>query len=167
MGKANCGTCHFAPTFSGLMAPHFTESESEILGVTATNDFKKPVLDADLGRFATTVIKEKASFHKHSFKTATVRNVALTAPYMHNGAYQTLEEVLDFYNQGGGNGLGLDIPNQTLSEDKLNLSKDELNQLKAFMNALTDTTNLTKIPTKLPNFPNSPHLNQRKIGGKY
>jgi cytochrome c peroxidase len=34
--------------------------------------------------------------HKYSFKTPTIRNIALTAPYMHNGVYKTLEEVVDF-----------------------------------------------------------------------
>lgn len=166
MGKGNCGTCHFAPTFSGLVAPHFKESESEVLGMTATNDLKTPVLDADLGRFSSTVIKDKVDFYKHSFKTSTVRNIALTAPYMHNGAFKTLDEVLDFYNQGGGKGLGLNVPNQTLGEDKLNLTTNEINQLKAFMNALTDTTNLVSKPKKLPLFPTK-KLNNRVIGGKY
>jgi cytochrome c peroxidase len=69
-----------------------------------------------------------------------VRNVALTAPYMHNGVYRTLEEVVDFYNDGGGAGLGLDVPNQTLPADKLNLDDREKKALVAFMKALTDAS---------------------------
>ena len=57
---------------------------------------------------------------------------------MHNGVYKTLEEVIDFYDQGGGLGLGFDVPNQTLPEDKLNLSDQEKRQLIAFMKTLTD-----------------------------
>jgi cytochrome c peroxidase len=57
---------------------------------------------------------------------------------MHNGVYKTLEEVIDFYNDGGGLGLGFEVPNQTLPEDKLNLSVKEKKQLIAFMKTLTD-----------------------------
>jgi cytochrome c peroxidase len=66
-----------------------------------------------------------------------VRNIAHTAPYFHNGAYNTLEEVVDFYNNGGGAGLGLDVPNQTLPADSLHLSDQEQKDLIAFMQALT------------------------------
>ena len=51
-----------------------------------------------------------------AFKVATLRNVTLTAPYMRNGAFATLEEVLDFYAGGGGRGRGLDVP---LQDDKI------------------------------------------------
>ncbi|WP_431306816.1 hypothetical protein [Chryseobacterium indicum] len=45
--------------------------------------------------------KENSWIYEKSFKTVTVRNVALTKPYFHNGAFNTLEEVMDFYNEGG------------------------------------------------------------------
>jgi len=45
-----------------------------------------------------------------SFKTPGLRNIAQTAPYMHNGAFPSLEKVLAFYNKGGGAGLGLPGP---------------------------------------------------------
>ena len=61
---------------------------------------------------------------------------------MHNGVYKTLEEVIDFYDKGGGQGLGLNIPNQTLPADKLQLTKIEKQQLKAFLLTLTDTTSI-------------------------
>jgi cytochrome c peroxidase len=132
MGKAKCGTCHFMPLFNGTVPPAFRHTESEVLGVPATADGK--TLDADPGRFAIDAFPQ----FKNAFKTPTVRNVALTAPYMHNGVYQTLEEVVDFYNDGGGAGLGLDVPNQTLPGDKLNLDDGEKKALVAFMKALTD-----------------------------
>jgi cytochrome c peroxidase len=56
---------------------------------------------------------------------------------MHNGAYSTLEEVVDFYNKGGGAGLGLDVPNQTLPPDALNLTATEKMQLVTFMQSLS------------------------------
>lgn len=129
-GKAKCATCHFIPLTNGTVPPNFDRSESEILGVPDRN--KK--LDGDLGKFVIT----QAIIHKNSFKTPTIRNIELTAPYMHNGVYKTLEEVIDFYNEGGGLGKGFDVPNQTLPEDKLNLSDQEKKQLIAFMKTLTD-----------------------------
>lgn len=62
----------------------------------------------------------------------TVRNIALTKPYFHNGAFNTLEEVIDFYNEGGGEGLGLPMKNQTLPADKLNLTEIEKNNSSVF-----------------------------------
>jgi cytochrome c peroxidase len=129
-GKAKCATCHFIPLTNGTAPPNFDRSESEILGVPNKN--KK--LDGDLGKFVIT----QSAIHKNSFKTPTIRNIELTAPYMHNGVYKTLEEVIDFYNDGGGIGLGFEVSNQTLPEDKLNLSDKEKQQLIAFMRTLTD-----------------------------
>ncbi|SDK62388.1 cytochrome c peroxidase [Catalinimonas alkaloidigena] len=165
MGKAACGTCHFAPTFAGLVPPFYEESESEVLGVPATIDTLHPVLDEDLGRYDGR-LKERAPFYRHSFKTTTVRNAALTAPYMHNGVYETLEEVIDFYNKGGGTGLGLEVPDQTLAPDPLDLSTQEKQDLIAFIGALTDTTGLTERPARLPSF-EDPALAKRTIGGTY
>ena len=141
MGKANCATCHFAPHFSGLVPPFFNENESEVLGVT-----KMPIkispqeIDSDLGRVKSSVKKENSWIYENSFKTMTVRNIALTKPYFHNGAFNTLDEVLDFYNEGGAEGLGLKINNQTLPADKLNLTKEEIKQIIAFLNSLTDVS---------------------------
>ncbi|WP_020533248.1 cytochrome-c peroxidase [Flexithrix dorotheae] len=166
MGKAACGTCHFAPVFNGTVPPKYHESETEVLGVPADTSTTHTQIDPDMGRY-NGVLKERASIFEHSFKTPTVRNIALTAPYMHNGVYETLEEVVDFYNNGGGIGLGLDVPNQTLPEDELGLSDKEKAELVAFMNALSDTTNMTTIPQVLPKFPENLKLNDRVIGGEY
>lgn len=141
MGKANCATCHFAPNFSGLVPPFFNENESEVLGITAKPISQKPLeLDADQGRINSPVKKENSWIYENSFKTVTVRNAALTKPYFHNGAFNTLEEVMDFYNEGGGEGLGLKVKNQTLASDKLNLTQTEIKQIIAFLNALTDVS---------------------------
>lgn len=138
MGKANCATCHFAPTFSGLVPPLFHESESEVLGVFESPSLLK--IDADLGRIGNSKLEDQEEIYRHSFKTSTVRNIKLTAPYFHNGAYASLEEVLDFYNKGGAGGMGLayELPNQTLSDEPLNLTKREIASLIAFMESLTD-----------------------------
>jgi cytochrome c peroxidase len=139
-GKAKCATCHFIPLFNGLVPPVFTETESEILGVPATKNKNPAVLDADPGKFNFT----KSVIHKYAFKTPTLRNIELTAPYMHNGVYTTLEEVMDFYNNGGGKGLKIAPPNQSLPFDRLQLSKREIADVIQFMKSLTDTSYLIK-----------------------
>lgn len=165
-GKAGCATCHFAPTFSGNVPPDFKETETEVLGVPSTP--KEPFeLDKDLGRYLNGLIKEKAPFYKNSFKTPTLRNIELTGPYMHNGVYEKLEDVVDFYNKGGGIGLGLDVPHQTLPGDSLGLTKQEEKDIVTFMKSLTDTSNMTSIPTALPKFPEGTKWNARKVGGAY
>ncbi len=163
MGKAKCATCHFVPLFNGTVPPEFDHTEAEIIGVPASTDTLHPTLDADLGKFALYQI----NLHKFAFKTPTLRNVALTAPYMHNGVYTTMEEVVDFYNKGGGAGLGIDVPNQTLPADPLHLTLQEKKDLVAFMQTLTDTTGFTARPERLPAFPHQLAVSKRQIGGKY
>ena len=59
---------------------------------------------------------------------------------MHNGVYKTLDEVMDFYNKGGGSALGIAPGNQTLPAQPLNLTKREIKNIILFLGALTDTT---------------------------
>ncbi|TXF87790.1 cytochrome-c peroxidase [Neolewinella aurantiaca] len=138
MGKAACGTCHFAPTFSGLVPPAYLENETEILGVLSSPHRLRKELDPDQGRSAGGIHHDGVWIYDRSFKTPTVRNAALTAPYFHNGAYKTLELVVGFYDHGGGQGIGLDVPNQTLPPDSLLLSHQEKADLVAFMESLSD-----------------------------
>lgn len=133
VGKAKCATCHFIPLYNGTVPPDFVKTESEILGTAS--DFTNKKLDADVGRGR---FHETVAQLQHAFKTPTLRNIAKTAPYMHNGGYQTLQQVMDFYNEGGGAGLGFTVDNQTLPSDKLDLTQDEMNKIIDFMNALTD-----------------------------
>ncbi len=136
MGKARCGTCHFAPLFNGTMPPDFVSSEAEIIGVTARPMLARARLDPDPGLGGI----DAQPVHRGAFKVPTLRNVALTAPYMHNGVFRTLEQVVDFYDRGGGVGNGLDLPTQTLAADSLHLAPKEKRALVAFLRALTDTT---------------------------
>ena len=130
MGKGKCATCHFFPLFNGTVPPGYQKTESEIIGTPATITGK--TVDPDLGKYLTT----KINIQKYAFKTPTVRHAAQTAPYMHNGVYRTLDQVVEFYNKGGGNGLGFNLDNQTLPFDKLNLTGPEKKALVAFMEAL-------------------------------
>jgi cytochrome c peroxidase len=138
MGKAQCGTCHFAPLFSGLTPPFFAENESEVLGVPENADALIKKVDADNGRADNQLYSEMASIYERSFKTSSIRNAALTAPYFHNGVYKTLDQVIEFYNNGGGVGHGLTINNQTLSADSLHLTVQEKNALITFITSLSD-----------------------------
>ncbi|MCH4552981.1 cytochrome-c peroxidase [Aestuariibaculum lutulentum] len=133
-GKAKCATCHFAPLFNGTVPTTFKETEMELIGVPKTNDSINAQIDDDLGRYYLFHTPER----KHFFKTTTVRNVAKTGPYMHNGVFKSLEEVLNFYNKGGGAGLGITLENQTLPPDALNLTTSEIQDIIAFLNSLTD-----------------------------
>lgn len=135
MGKAKCGTCHFMPLFNGTVPPAFNKIESEVIGVPERGNPGK--IDSDSGRY----MIYKLEPYLHAFKTTTVRNIALTTPYMHNGAFTTLEEIVDFYNKGGGVGLGFEVSNQTLPFDKLELTEDEQKAIVAFMHSLSDADN--------------------------
>ncbi len=139
MGKGKCATCHFAPVFNGTVPTLYKDTELELLGVPLKNDTINAIVDTDLGRFNVLKTKER----KHFFKTPTIRNIDLTAPYMHNGIYTTLEEVVDFYNRGGGAGIGIDLELQTLPPTPLNLTDTEKEDLILFMKTLTDQTFIT------------------------
>jgi len=86
-GKGHCTACHWGP--------NFTDGRFHNLGV-ATPQGQKP----DEGRYAVT--KDRRDMG--AFKTPTMRDVALRAPYLHTGAEPTLEAVIDFYDKGGGRG---------------------------------------------------------------
>jgi cytochrome c peroxidase len=132
MGKAQCGTCHYMPLFNGAVPPFYSKTDTEVIGVPG--DTAHTVVDADAGAYNAVPNKYK----RYAFKTPTLRNVALTAPYMHNGVYATLQQVIDFYDKGGGTGLGLSLPNQTLPAQPLQLTPDEKAALIAFLEALTE-----------------------------
>ncbi len=123
--KTRCVECHMFPTFS---------SESfRVIGVASD----------DVGRAA---VFENGLVG--SFKTPTLRNVALTAPYMHNGSLATLAEVIDFYADGGGRVRG--VENMDLLVQKIELSAQERADLTAFLMALTDESNRPEIPESVP-----------------
>ncbi len=126
-GKANCKACH-----TGF---NFTDETYQDIGV----GMNKP--KPDLGRYDVT----KKDEDKGKFKTPTLRNIAQTAPYMHDGSEATLTEVIEFYNKGG-------ISNANLSKEikPLNLSAQEKNDLVAFLESLTGTVNNAVPPEKLP-----------------
>ena len=159
MSKAQCATCHFVPQFNGTKPPYIS-SEFEVIGVPADTSFK--TLSNDKGRFNINPANET----KAAFRTGSIRNAAFTKPYMHNGVFKTLEEVIDFYDAGGGEGKGLTISNQTLSADSLKLTKKEKRDIITFIKSLNEEIPLQIPPLKLPASKNK-ELNNRIIGGEY
>ena len=134
MGKAQCGTCHFPPQFNGVKPP-YTNSEFEVIGVPEDSIYSE--LSDDLGRGVVHDVPEM----QNAFRTPTVRNLDHTAPYMHNGVFNTLDQVMEFYNHGGGIGNGLDVPNQSLAADSLHLDQTEIDQILAFLETLNEEEN--------------------------
>lgn len=133
-GKAKCATCHFIPLFNGTVPPFYAKAESEVIGVPAWPVWTRGVIDPDSGRYGVNRLKPLL----YAFKTPGIRNIEKTAPYMHNGAYRTMEDVVRFYQKGGGVGIGIDLPWQTLPFDSLRLTSEDSRSLVAFMKTLTD-----------------------------
>lgn len=123
-GKADCVACH-----QGF---NFVDDGFHNIGVKPI-----PGQPEDLGRYT----QRKVNVLKGAFKTPTLRDVALTAPYMHNGIYKTLDEVVDHYDRGGDVKENLD-PNIK----PLDLSKREKADLVEFMKALTGAPLTVTIP---------------------
>ncbi len=158
MSRAQCATCHFVPHFNGVKPPYIG-SEFEVIGVPEDEAYAS--LSVDVGR----AVVNPAPETQHAFRTGGLRNIARSAPYMHNGVFRSLREVIDLYDGGGGAGRGLDVPNQTLSSDSLHLSEADKSRLEAFMRALNED-----IPAQdTPALPASrkKESNPRTPGGTY
>lgn len=159
MSKSRCATCHFVPGFNGVKPPYIG-SEFEVLGVPDDTAYKS--LGDDSGRYNVNPSAEML----HAFRTGSLRNTQHTKPYMHNGVFNTLDEVIDFYNEGGGRGKKMDVSNQTLSSEPLNLGKNEKHDLIAFIESLDENVNFEEPPQQLP-LSSDKTLHKRKVGGEY
>ena len=122
-GKGRCASCH-----SGF---NFTDNRFHNIGIN----------DSDPGRAAITKDKSETG----AVKTPTLRDIALTSPYMHNGSLKSLEDVVDHYDRGGAGRKNL-----SPMIVKLKLSKQEKSDLVAFMKSLTGTPDQVTVP-RLPN----------------
>ncbi|RYY15492.1 MAG: c-type cytochrome [Chitinophagaceae bacterium] len=133
--KGKCTQCHFGADF--------TANEFRNIGLFNGTDLN------DSGRAVVTQLADDIG----RFKTPTLRNIALTAPYMHNGMFRTLDEVLDFYNDTKSivpNGLYTD----SVLSRPLGLTDAEKSDIKAFMLSLTDKrfqTTIQRIKTSAVN----------------
>ncbi|MCX4241890.1 cytochrome-c peroxidase [Paraliomyxa miuraensis] len=149
IGKAACAECH--------AGPHFTDEEFHVTGVSQLGDHVFPEEGED-GRLGGAMVYLGWDFNtagrynddptvdrsegitadeslRGAFRTKGLRNVAMTAPYMHTGHYQTLEEVVDFYDRGGeaDDFQGVRDPLMV----PLNLSTQDKADLVAFLETLT------------------------------
>ena len=137
LGQANCIICH--------IPPHFHDGVLSSIGTTTSADKNAP-LDDDPGFAA--VMRREDGFGM--FKTPGLRNVERTAPYMHNGAFKTLEEVVEFYNDGGGRGRGKNAFAQDAKVAKLELSEQQKKDLVAFLKALNSLSPPPIVPDSVP-----------------
>ncbi len=150
-GKAGCIQCHGGPLF--------TDQSYHNIGVPKHPDFETDSLrqitmryqhrargvpeevyrnaDRDLGLYYTT----KQDEDKGKFRTPPLREVGQTAPYMHNGVFTTLREVVEFYNQGGGSD-----PNKDPALRPLELEPDEISNLVTFLESLTGDPIIVQTP---------------------
>lgn len=144
-GAARCAACHhvgerdaaftdhryhatgvgFVPRAGRLVVPLApgVQTVLEATDLAAFDDPRAP----DLGRFEVTL----DAADRYAFRTPSLRNVARTAPYMHDGSLTTLEEVIEFYDRGGG-----DLAEKSPLLKPLSLSGDDKRALEAFLRAL-------------------------------
>lgn len=149
-GKAQCFKCHIVDEKSAL----FTDNKFHNTGIgwrslmsgerknyrvrlapgtyvdmeDASISANSEPVPGDVGRYEVTL--DPAD--RWAYRTPTLRNIALTAPYMHDGSIESLEEVIDFYDKGG-----IDNPGKDRLLGRLNLTQAEKSALLAFLRALT------------------------------
>lgn len=142
-GKGHCSTCH-----SG---PYFSDTKYHNLGVGYSNG-----KFADVGRYSVT----KKQKDMGALKTPTVRQVAVTAPYLHDGSEKTLMDVVNFYDKGG-------VPNPNLDRAMvpLNLTNKEKDDLVAFMEALTGMYPIVQAPEPYDPEITADKLSEMRKGG--
>ncbi len=135
MGEANCTACHNGPNltdnaFHNLGVPDEHVAGAPQVMASVRFDAKRngyegwAELQEDPGRALVT--KDPADVGK--FRTMGLRNIADSPPYMHNGAFETLEAVVRFYNDGGG-----EHPNKSPLVEPLGLSEADIADLAAFL----------------------------------
>ena len=114
--KTQCNTCHTAPLF--------TDGQFHNIGYQNN-------LEPDTGRARISMLAEDEG----KFRTPPLRNLAFTGPYMHDGSFAFIDDVLAYYNRGGD-----EHANKDKRIKPLNLSAIELSDLKAFLLSLSDST---------------------------
>jgi len=149
-GKANCDKCHTssADPVSGKVL--FTDFSYDNLGVPKNPENKFYSLDVKYNPAGVNFIdlglggQLKIASENGKFKVPSLRNIALTAPYMHNGYFMTLTDVMRFYNTRDVASAGWPAPEVAQNVNKqdmgnLNLTDSEIEDIVAFLNTLSDT----------------------------
>jgi cytochrome c peroxidase len=152
-GKANCVTCHFGPALSDgefhtTGVPELKELQTETDRIATRHFFASAQhypnprsVSADYGR----ELISKSASDRAKFKTPSLRELKWTAPYMHNGAFETLDDVIDFYVKGGGN-----HPNKDALLKPFKLTDQERAGLIAFLEALSSDKPIQLTKPELP-----------------
>ncbi|MEM8862461.1 MAG: parallel beta-helix domain-containing protein, partial [Chloroflexota bacterium] len=123
-GATRCFECHANPTYH--------TDTFRVIGVESDDPGRAGAADNGI---------------EGSFRVPTLRNVALTAPYMHNGSFETLEEVVQFYADGGGRQFGDTNDKMDAFVQGFDLNDQEKSDLVAFLHALTDESALPEVPS--------------------
>ena len=146
IGKGVCILCHDTPTFTdndfhnlGVPQGALPEDTGRYAGISSllADPFNGGSIYSDDTAVATRILNflESTSQHQGEFKTPTLRNVALTAPYFHTGEFPTLASVIEFNNVGGAGGNFVGRREGTL--EPLGLSEQEIADLIEFLETLT------------------------------
>jgi cytochrome c peroxidase len=156
-GKARCTSCRLVGEQHALLTDGKFHVTGAGLAPPAGRAFVVPLApgvqtvltDADLADYSPRVPPDLGRFEitldpadRYAFKAPSLRNVAHSAPYMHDGSLATLDEVVDFYDQGGG-----DVPGKSETLSPLGLGADEKRALVAFLRSL-DGGNLYALSSK-------------------
>lgn len=160
--KGRCANCHSGPLF--------TDSSFRVQGVeqigpgrasATTNTGTPRPTGRDEGRFLNSGNRSDIG----AFRVVGLRQIAQTAPYMHDGALATLEDVIEFYDRGGGDEETIDPENLDPELVPLGLSAEEKQDLLAFMHALTDSTIAVHVPARVPSGLTPPGLELAAAAG--
>jgi cytochrome c peroxidase len=149
--KGKCIICHKGPMLSdgafhnlGLMQSPIDHGHKGGIQILDGDEFKGDSIYSDDQTSGKNKLASLQSLTDEeldgAFKTPTLRNVALTAPYMHTGAHQTLDEVIDFYDRGG-DPEGTFAGKRAMTISKIGLSADEKAALKNLLMSLTGSEN--------------------------
>jgi cytochrome c peroxidase len=138
--KGNCAACHPTQKDEKTGKVLFTDFTYDNIGLPAGEEIKarkKDNYQPDLGLGA--IVKDRKQNGK--FRVPSLRNVAITGPYFHNGSFKTLEETVQFYNQRNSGKFGPPEVNENVNQDELGnlkLTEPEVKAITAFMKTLTD-----------------------------
>jgi cytochrome c peroxidase len=135
--KSKCSICHLVTKSEFTNSIVFTDFSYENIGIPKHPTQKKLPIDSGFAKSEFVINPLEIG----RFKTPSLRNVAITKPYMHNGIFNTLEEVLDFYNTRDINSKFIPEYKATMNTEdlgNLNLSKSEIKDIIAFLETLTD-----------------------------
>lgn len=162
-GKGLCNKCHISTPLKspdgGIIPPLFTDFTYDNLGIPRSTNpaIAQAPIDLGLGGRPEIAALDPKGLQKGKFKVPTLRNIALTAPYGHNGFFATLTEIVDFYNTAGirGRWPKPEVPQNVNREEMgdLKLTRQEVAAIVAFMNTLSDGYGPPLPNITLPPFP--------------